>query len=71
MFTIHTEESAPALASIRERIGFIPNLAAVIAGSSAASGPYVSSTCIGSSTRVCHFEGRGRPGNGKLGQSGR
>jgi AhpD family alkylhydroperoxidase len=33
MFTIHTEQSAPALASIRERIGFIPNLAAVIAGS--------------------------------------
>ena len=36
MFTIHTEESAPALASIRERIGFIPNLAAVVAGSSVA-----------------------------------
>ena len=33
MFTIHTEETAPALASIRERIGFVPNLAAVIAGS--------------------------------------
>jgi AhpD family alkylhydroperoxidase len=33
MFTIHTEESAPALASIRERIGFIPHLAAVIAES--------------------------------------
>jgi AhpD family alkylhydroperoxidase len=36
MFTIHTEETAPALASIRERIGFVPNLAAVIAGSPAA-----------------------------------
>jgi AhpD family alkylhydroperoxidase len=36
MFTIHTEESAPALASIRERIGFIPNLAAVVAESSVA-----------------------------------
>jgi AhpD family alkylhydroperoxidase len=36
MFTIHTEESAPALAGIRERIGFIPNLAAVIAGSTVA-----------------------------------
>ena len=36
MFTIHTEESAPALASIRERIGFIPNLAAAIASSTVA-----------------------------------
>jgi hypothetical protein len=38
MFTIHTEESAPersreALSAIRQRIGFIPNLAATIAGS--------------------------------------
>jgi AhpD family alkylhydroperoxidase len=38
MFTIHTEQSAPegsreALSSIRQRIGFIPNLAATIAGS--------------------------------------
>ena len=38
MFTIHTEESAPspsreALSGIRQRIGFIPNLAATIAGS--------------------------------------
>jgi AhpD family alkylhydroperoxidase len=38
MFTIHTEESAPersreALSGIRKRIGFIPNLAATIAGS--------------------------------------
>jgi alkylhydroperoxidase family enzyme len=38
MFTIHTEESAPdrsreALSAIRQRIGFIPNLAATIADS--------------------------------------
>jgi len=33
MFTIHTEATVPALASIRERIGFVPNLAATIAGS--------------------------------------
>jgi AhpD family alkylhydroperoxidase len=38
MFTIHTEQSAPegsraSLAAIRERIGFVPNLAATIAGS--------------------------------------
>jgi AhpD family alkylhydroperoxidase len=38
MFTIHIEESAPersreALSGIRRRIGFIPNLAATIAGS--------------------------------------
>ena len=38
MFTIHTEDSAPspsreALSGIRQRIGFIPNLAATIAGS--------------------------------------
>ena len=38
MFTIHTADTAPdgsraALAAIRERIGFVPNLAAVIASS--------------------------------------
>jgi AhpD family alkylhydroperoxidase len=33
MFTIHTEATAPALAAIRERIGFVPNLAAVLASS--------------------------------------
>lgn len=38
MFTIHTEESAPepsreALTAIRQRVGFIPNLAATIASS--------------------------------------
>ena len=38
MFTIHTTETAPegsraALAAIRERIGFVPNLAATIASS--------------------------------------
>ena len=36
MFTIHTEESAPALAAIRERIGFVPNLAGAVASSSVA-----------------------------------
>ena len=33
MFTIHTEDTAPALSAIRERIGFVPNLAATIAES--------------------------------------
>jgi AhpD family alkylhydroperoxidase len=36
MFTIHTEATAPALSGIRERLGFVPNLAAVIANSSTA-----------------------------------